>query len=251
MIEFSIADGIAEIRMNRPEKRNAITAEMYAAMRDNVHAAEADARVRVILFSGAGVSFTAGNDLNDFLKAEHGTDTPVRGFLRAIAGAKKPMVAAVQGDAVGVGTTMLLHCDLVVLATTARLKLPFIDLALVPEAASSLLLPRAIGHYRASAMVLLGEIVDAPTALAMGLAYKVVDVAALADEARKVAARLAAKAPGSMRLIKQLLKSETATVPARMEEEGGHFAAQLRSAETKEAIAAFFQKRAPDFSNLG
>lgn len=251
MIDVSTANGVAEIRMNRPEKRNAITAAMYGAMRDAVIAAEADPAVRVIVFSGEGRSFTAGNDLNDFLKAEHSEDAPVRGFLRAISVAKKPLVAAVQGDAVGVGTTMLLHCDIVLAAPDARLKLPFVDLALVPEAASSLLLPRVLGHQRAAAMIMLNETLDAETARDFGIVYKVVPLADLMAEARAVAAKLAAKAPGSLGAIKKLLKSETSTVPTRMAEEGKIFAERLNSPETKEAIGAFFEKRPADFSKLG
>ncbi len=150
LIEATTADGIAELRFNRPGKKNAILVEMYAALRDGIRAAEANAAVRVILFTAAGDSFTAGNDLHDFLAArpEDGEEAPVHGFLHAIAAAEKPLVAAVRGNAVGIGTTMLLHCDIVLAAPDAMLQVPFVNLGLVPEAASSLLLPRVIGHQR-------------------------------------------------------------------------------------------------------
>jgi enoyl-CoA hydratase/carnithine racemase len=246
-IAVSIADGIAEIRFSRPEKKNAITAAMYASLRDTLLGCAVEHSVRVILFTAEGDSFTAGNDLADFMAPRDG-EQAVHGFLRAIATAPKPLIAAVRGNAVGVGTTMLLHCDLVVASETARLQVPFVNLGLVPEAASSLLLPRAIGHQRASAMVLLGEALDAATALAAGLVNRVVPDFELETIARAMAATLAAKAPTAVRLAKALLKGDPAPVLARMDAEGVHFAAQLKSAECREAIAAFYEKRAPDFS---
>lgn len=246
-IAVGIADGIAEIRFDRPEKKNAITADMYAALRDALLGCAVEDSVRVILFTAAGDSFTAGNDLADFLAPRDGPQA-VTGFLHALAAAPKPLVAAVRGNAVGVGTTMLLHCDLVVAAPSARFQVPFVNLGLVPEAASSLLLPRLLGHQRASAMVLLGEALDAETALAAGLVNRVVPDADLETTARALAATLAAKAPTAVRLAKALLKGDPAEVRARMDAEGVHFAAQLKSAECREAIAAFFEKRPPDFS---
>lgn len=246
-IRVTIEGGIAEIRFERPEKKNAITAAMYAAMGDALLGCAVDDRVRVVLFTAAGDSFTAGNDLADFMAPREG-EQPVHGFLRAIATAPKPLVAAVRGNAVGVGTTMLLHCDLVVASVTARLQVPFVNLGLVPEAASSLLLPRVIGHQRASAMVLLGEPMDAATALAAGLINKVVPDDQLDAAARAIAVTLAAKAPTAVRLAKALLKGDPAEALARMDAEGAHFGAQLKSAECKEAITAFYEKRAPDFS---
>lgn len=246
-IRVTIADGIAEIRFDRPAKKNAITGAMYAAMRDALLGCADDDRVRVVLFTAAGDSFTAGNDLADFMAPREG-EQAVHGFLRAIATAPKPLVAAVRGNAVGVGTTMLLHCDIVVAGTTARLQVPFVNLGLVPEAASSLLLPRVLGHQRASAMVLLGEALDAGTALAAGLVNRVVADDQLDATARDMATALAAKAPTAVRLAKALLKGDSAEVLARMDAEGVHFAAQLKSAECKEAIGAFYEKRAPNFS---
>ncbi len=250
LIEATTANGIAELRFNRPDKKNAILVEMYAALRDGIRAAEADPAVRVILFTAAGDSFTAGNDLHDFLNSrpEDGEEAPVHGFLHAIAAAEKPLVAAVRGNAVGVGTTMLLHCDIVLAAPDASLQVPFVNLGLVPEAASSLLLPRLIGHQRASAMVLLGERLGAADALAAGLVSRIVPTSELDAAARAVAATLAAKAPTAVRLAKALLKREPESVRARMDVEGAQFAAQLQSAEVREAIAAFFEKRAPVFA---
>jgi enoyl-CoA hydratase/carnithine racemase len=200
------------------------------------------------LITGSGGAFTAGNDLNDFLNspdasiAPDNMDRPVLRFLRAIATAAKPVVAAVHGAAVGVGTTMLLHCDLVVAGRGARFQLPFTNLALVPEAASSLLLPRLLGMQRASEMLLLGEPIDAATAHQWGLVNRLVDTA------RALARKLAAKAPEALRLTKALMRGHSsAGIAARMAEEGAAFASQLKSAELKEAVAAFFEKRAPDF----
>ena len=251
LIQTIFADGIAEIRFNRPDKKNAILVEMYAALRDAIRVAEIDPSIRVILFTAAGDSFTAGNDLKDFL-APRGTEAepPVTGFLNAIATAEKPMIAAVRGNAVGVGTTMLLHCDLVLASPEAQLQVPFVNLGLVPEAASSLLLPRLLGHQRAAALVLLGDRLGAAEALAAGLVYRVVPLADLDTEARAVAARLAAQAPTAVHLSKRLLKRAPESVADRMAEEGKHFAAQLQSAEVKEAIGAFFEKRPADFSRI-
>ena len=253
LIVSATADGIAELRFNRPDKQNAILVEMYAALRDGIRAAEANPAVRTILFTAEGANFTAGNDLNDFLKPrpDDGEEAPVHGFLRAIASAEKPLVAAVRGNAVGVGTTMLLHCDIVLASPDAQLQVPFVNLGLVPEAASSLLLPRTIGHQRAAAMVLLGERLGATAAHAAGLVNRIVPLADLDAEARAVAATLAAKAPTAVRLAKALLKRAPESVGARMDAEGTHFAAQLKSAEVREAISAFFEKRAPQFSTGG
>jgi enoyl-CoA hydratase/carnithine racemase len=250
-IELTREGGILEIRLNRPEKKNAITVAMYAAMADALAEAERDPAIRVVLFSGAGGAFTAGNDLNDFLAVRPGgPDAPVRHFLRAISGAEKILVAAVQGAAVGVGTTLLLHCDLVVAGESAKLQLPFVNLGLVPEAASSLLLPALVGHRRAAELFLLGEAFDAATAHAYGLVNRVVEDAAVLDVARGLARQIAARAPAAVRLTKKLMKSPSGTVAERMAEEFRLFESQLKSVEVKEAISAFFEKRAPDFSHL-
>lgn len=243
---------IAELRLARPEKRNAITQAMYAAMAAAIDEAEADGAVRCHLVTAEGTSFTAGNDLGDFLTAASlDPDTPVMRFLRAISKAAKPVVAAVQGNAVGIGMTMLLHCDLVVAAEDASLRMPFVDLALVPEAAASLLVPRTVGHQRAAELLLLCEPLSAERALAWGLVNRVVPVAELDAAARELAARLAAKAPAAVRLTKALLKDDTAGVAARLPAEGAHFAERLASPELKEAVGAFYERRAPDFTRFG
>jgi enoyl-CoA hydratase/carnithine racemase len=248
-VRSSLDGGVLELTMDRPDKRNALTRPMYTAMAEALEAAAENPAVRAVLLCGSGDGFCAGNDLADFVSGAPplAEDSPSRRFLRAISSHPKPSVAAVQGNAVGIGTTMLLHCDLVVLAEGARLVLPFVKLGVVPEAASSLLLPRLVGHQRAAELMLLGEPLDAATAREIGLANRVVAPAALMETARGLAAKLAAQAPTALRLTKALLKDGPAEVAARMDEEGRLFAAQLQSDELKEAVAAFFEKRAPNF----
>jgi enoyl-CoA hydratase/carnithine racemase len=248
-VRSSLDGGVLELTMDRPDKRNALTRPMYTAMAEALEAAAENPAVRAVLLCGSGDGFCAGNDLADFVSGAPplAEDSPSRRFLRAISSHPKPIVAAVQGNAVGIGTTMLLHCDLVVLAEGARLVLPFVKLGVVPEAASSLLLPRLVGHQRAAELMLLGEPLDAATAREIGLANRVVAPAALMETARGLAAKLAAQAPTALRLTKALLKDGPAEVAARMDEEGRLFAAQLQSDELKEAVAAFFEKRAPNF----
>jgi enoyl-CoA hydratase/carnithine racemase len=254
----STADGVMEITIDRPDKKNALTVAMYAAFADALGHAATDPAIRAVLITGSGGAFTAGNDLKDFLNSPEASiapddmDRPVLRFLRAISTAPKPVVAAVQGVAVGVGTTMLLHCDMVVAGRGARFQLPFTNLGLVPEAASSLLLPRLIGMQRAAEMLLLGEPVDAATAFQWGLVNRLVDDAEVLETARGLARKLAAQAPEAVRLTKALMRGDSRdTIAARMAEEGTAFAAQLKSAELKEAVAAFFEKRKPDFSRVG
>jgi enoyl-CoA hydratase/carnithine racemase len=249
-IVFTREAGVATLRLNRPEKRNAINLAMYAALADALAEAERDPDVRAILITAAGDTFTAGNDLHDFAnRPPAGTDAPAPRFLRALAHVHKPLVAAVDGNAVGIGFTMLLHCDLVFASERAKLRTPFVDLGLVPEAASTLLLPRLVGHQRAAEILLLCDIIDAGKALQFGLVNAVLPVAELESHARRVCERLASKAPTALQLTKALLReSAHATVPERLAHEGEIFAAQLRSPEVREAIAAFFAKRSPDFS---
>jgi enoyl-CoA hydratase/carnithine racemase len=243
--------GVLSIVMNRPDKKNALTHAMYAAMAEALERAEQESAIRVSLISGTGDAFTAGNDLGDFMSAPpQGADAPVFRFLRAISSASKPVVAAVNGLAVGVGTTMLLHCDLVYAARSATFTAPFVNLALVPEAASSLLLPQRIGHAKAAELFLLGARLDAVGAEAAGLVAAVFDDAALLMEATTRAKALAAKAPNAVRLTKALMKRQPEPVAERMVEEARHFGAQLASPEVREAITAFMQKRAPDFSSF-
>jgi enoyl-CoA hydratase/carnithine racemase len=239
------------IRLDRADKRNAVTRSMYEAMVDAIAGAETDETVRAILFSGAGDGFCAGNDLNDFVaNPPTGTDGPAFRFLRSISTAKKVLVAAVHGAAVGIGTTMLLHCDFVVAARSAKLSLPFVTLGLVPEAASTLLLPRAIGHRRAAELLLLGEPIDAETALRWGLVNRVVEDETLIDVAIDVVTRVGSLPPAAVRLSKQLLKDDGGDVAARIEQEASIFMDRLRAPEFQEAANAFLEKRAPDFSRF-
>ena len=248
-ILVSRRDGVVELRFDRPDKKNALTTSMYAALADAMAGIAADPGVRVVLFTGSGGSFCAGNDLNDFLaNPPNSEDAPVFRFLRALAGCQAVLVAAVAGPAVGIGTTMLLPCDMVIAAESAKFALPFVNLGLVPEAASSLLLPRLIGHQRAARLLLLGEPFDARTAHGLGLVNEVVAEAELAGAADALVQKLLAKAPEALRLTRALLRSATTTVDARMVEEVRVFAPRLESAEFREAVKAFFEKRPADFS---
>ncbi|WP_454633821.1 enoyl-CoA hydratase [Bradyrhizobium cenepequi] len=251
-VKTEVADGVMTVTLQRPEKKNALTTAMYDAMSDALDRAETDASVRVILFQGDGDSFTAGNDLSDFASQARG-DNSVEGgahrFIATIGKARKPLVAAVQGNAVGVGTTMLLHCDLVYLADNARLVTPFVNLALVPEAASSFLLPLRIGHARAYAMFALGEPLEASAALACGLANAVVPPAELRKKALDAAIALTKRPAGSLSLTKQLMRDHE-RIAARMAEEGSLFKERLKTPEASEAFAAFAERRPPDFTKF-
>jgi enoyl-CoA hydratase/carnithine racemase len=243
-------NGIRTIRIDRLDKKNALTQAMYAALADAVAGAEADDAVRVMVLTGTGDVFTAGNDLNDFLTVGDIAASPAAAFLRALATASKPVVAAVNGLAIGIGATMLLHCDLVVAAESARLQFPFINLALVPEAASSLLLPRVAGHHRAAELLMLGDSFDAGMARECGLVNRVVADGQLVAAAAELAGRLADKPAAALRLTKALMKGEGEDVLGRFEREFDAFARCLRSPELKEAVAAFFERRPPDFRAL-
>jgi enoyl-CoA hydratase/carnithine racemase len=243
-ILVSQADGVSELRLNRPDKRNAITSAMYDALWDAMVRAEADDSVRAILLSGAGASFTAGNDLMDFVSQPPSSELGAARFIRLLPKIRKILVAAVHGSTVGIGVTMLLHCDLVVAARSARLSMPFVKLGLVPEAASSLLLPRLIGHQRAAELLLLGTPIDSAAALNFELVNRVVEDDVLLDEARTLARTVAEQPAGALRATKQLLRSETG-VSARIEEEMLAFQERLGSAEFKSAAQAFFGKGRP------
>jgi enoyl-CoA hydratase/carnithine racemase len=251
-IQVATDGGVMTIRFNRPDKKNAFTVAMYEAMAAALADAERDASTRVILFTAAGDAFTAGNDLGDFMsKPPTDESSPVFRFLAALASAKKPLVAAVDGLGVGIGLTLLLHCDLVYASDRTKLRAPFVDLGLVPEAASSLLLPRLFGYQRAAEILLLGETIDARRAYELGLVNAVVTSAELPARALDACKKLAAKPPTALLLTKQLLKDPGhATVAERIRHEAVFFGKQLVSAEVKEAITAFFEKRAPDFSKL-
>ena len=248
----STKDRIARIELDRADKKNAITAGMYQAMADALRAAEADPQVRVVLIHGKPDCFTAGNDLKDFLeRPPSGDGSPVFQFLECISTAAKPLVAAVAGPAVGIGTTMLLHCDFVYASPNARFQMPFVTLGLVPEAASSLLLPLSAGYHRAAELLLLGKPFTAEKALAAGIVTEIVPDGELLDHALEVAASIAALPPSSLCMTKALLKTRYgAAVKEAMGAEGEKFRAQLGSAEAREAMQAFFEKRKPDFSRF-
>lgn len=243
---------VLRITINRPEKKNALTADMYGAIADALGAAESDNAARVILIHGAGDAFTAGNDLHDFLaNPPRDESSTVFRFLQAVSHVTKPLVAAVHGAAVGVGTTMLLHCDLVYAGESAKFALPFVNLGLCPEAASSFLLPAAIGYQRAAELLLLGEPFDAAKARELGIVTAVVPDAQLLETATSAAHKLAAKPAASVRLTKALMKRGTQTATeAALAEESRAFRARLDSPEAKEAFAAFLEKRKPDFSRF-
>lgn len=252
-IGLSKTNGIAHIAFDREEKKNAITAAMYRQLADALEDAEADSSVRVILFSGKPQVFTAGNDLEDFLKNPPDTrDAPVFQFLWQLSHAGKPVIAAVAGVAVGIGVTMLLHCDLVYAADNARFSLPFTQLGLCPEAASSLLLPQIAGYQRAAEKLLLGDAFDAIEARDMGFVNRILTAEELLPFAQAQAARLAALPATSVRVTKQLMKqNQLAATDTQMTAEIAHFATMLTAPEAKEAFTAFFEKRKPDFSRFG
>ena len=253
LVLVETSGGVCTLTFNRPEKKNAFSLPMYTAAVAALREAGADPAVRVVLLTGAGGAFTAGNDLADFAKArEFNEDHPAVQLLLALLDFDKPLVAAVNGVAVGVGVTMLLHCDLVYLADDAKLLAPFVGLGLVPEGGSSLLLPRIAGMAKASEILLLAEPFDAATAVSAGLAARALPPAELLPFARKKAARLAELPAAALRASKKLLRD-----PLRdrlrdvMFTEAARFAERLSSPEAKEAFAAFFEKRKPDFSKLG
>jgi enoyl-CoA hydratase/carnithine racemase len=236
---------VLEIRFNRPEKKNAITNAMYGLIADAVAEAQRNDDIRAVLFSSTGDFFSAGNDIKDFAAQSMGAfDGPrhVGRFLEEVIKAEKPIVAAVQGHAVGVGTTMLFQCDLVYIAEDARLTVPFIDLGVVPENASSMTMVDRLGHTRAFALFGLGEPLSGKDAAAWGLANAALPVAEVEPRARAAAQMLAAKPPQSMRLTKKLMRDREALM-ARMQEEGEIFAERLKSPEAAAAFAAFLQKR--------
>ncbi len=243
------ADGVLSIMLARPERRNAITIAMYAALADAIESAADNRTVRLITIEGQGEDFTAGNDLGDFLQEMPSPgstdDIPVWRLLRALARNQVPIIAAVHGNAVGIGTTMLFHCDFVLAEDGCRFVMPFVDLGLVPEAASSLIMPRLAGRRRAARYILLGEPFGAAEAQEMGLASHIVPQGQLKPALAGLVAALLAKPPEALRQTQALLRRvDTAEILDRMELENGHFAERLQSDEVKQAIAAFFAARA-------
>ena len=251
-IKFSTLDGVATIEIARPEKKNSLTQPMYRAMAEAIAAAESDPGVHALLICGQPGIFTAGNDLEDFLQQPPmGEDSPLGRFMLGLLECEKPVVAAVTGAAIGIGATMLLHCDLVYLSDQAHLLLPFVNLGLVPEFASSLLLPLRMGHARASEKLLLGEPLGGAEAVALGIATAVLPAAEVLAHARRTANRFNQLPPGAVRATKRLMRAGTKTEIARtMRDESAIFVQRLRSPEAQEALQAFVQKRKPDFSRL-
>ena len=248
----NIAGPLMSLTMNRPEKKNALTNAMYGVLADGLQRAHDDPAIRCILIRSEGDSFTAGNDLSDFAAVSAGTapsELHVTRFLHSLAMADKPIVAAVQGLAVGVGTTMLLHCDVVCVTDQARLTTPFVNLALVPEAASSLLLQARIGYARAFSMIAMGEPVDGKTAVEWGLARYLVGADGLRAKALAVAHTLAKKPIGALRASKRLMRDGAQLIQV-MDRESAVFAERLKSPEAAEAFRAFAEKRSPNFARF-
>ena len=242
--------GVMTLTLNRVDKKNSITAAMYSTLADALDQAKADAAVRVVLLQGDATVFSAGNDIGDFLhKPPAGQDSPVFRFLHGIAAFPKPIVAAVCGPAVGIGTTMLLHCDLVYAGDNAAFALPFVNLGLCPEAASSLLVPQMFGYHRAAEALLLGEPFMAEAALEVGLVNRVVPPTEANAIAQAQARKLAAKPTSSLIETKRLMKKgQAALVAQQMTEEGAVFGRMLGEPAAREAFTAFMEKRKPDFS---
>ena len=252
MVRAETRERVGHVVLDRPDKKNAITAEMYVQLAEALAAADADPRVRAILLYGSRDCFTAGNDIADFLKRPpSGSGSPTWRLFDVLPSLAKPIVAAVGGPAIGIGTTLLLHCDLVYAASQARFQLPFVPLGIVPEFGSTYLLPLLAGYQRAAELLLLGQPFDAQKALNLGLVTEVVDPEALLATAEKAATRLAELPPESLRLTKRLLKASHADIVRRtLEEEGRIFRERLDSPEAKEALRAFLEKRKPDFSRF-
>ena len=248
IITASVA-GVASIEIARPEKRNALSQAMYEAMAEAIAAACTDSAVRALLITGQPEVFTAGNDLEDFLQRPPvDSDSPVLRFMQALLACEKPVVAAVNGAAIGIGATMLLHCDLVYVSEQARLVLPFVGLGLVPEFASSLLLPQRLGQAKVAEKLLLGEPITAAEAVELGIATAVLPASEVLAHARHMAERFNALPSGAVRDTKRLMRAgSSAAIAQAMQAEGAIFSQRLRSAEAIEALQAFRQKRKPDF----
>lgn len=244
--------GVMTITFNRPDKKNAFTRDMYAQMADAIVHAQANAEVRVVVLQGHEAIFTAGNDIADFLHNPPASeDAPVFRFLRAISTFTKPIIASVCGPAVGIGTTLLFHCDLVYAGDNAAFALPFVNLGLCPEAASSLLVPQMMGYHRAAEVLLLGEPFMAEAALEVGLVNRVVAPTEANNLANAVAHKLASKPISSLIETKRFMKKgQAALVQTTMNEEAASFGKMLREPAAKEAFGAFMEKRKPDFSKI-
>jgi len=251
-IKTATLNGVATVEIARPEKKNAITQAMYQQMADAINAAAADASVRAVLITGQPGIFTSGNDIEDFMQRPPGNlESPAFVFMKALMGCEKPVIAAVTGAAIGIGTTMLLHCDFVYISDEARLAMPFVSLGLVPEFASSLIVPQLMGNARAAEKILLGDPFTGADAVEVGIANAVLPANEVVNHARRIAERFNALPPGAVRDTKKLMRR--ARSQAALETigvEGKVFAERLQSPEAKEAFSAFFQKRKPDFSKF-
>lgn len=239
------------LTMNRPDKKNALTHDMYSVLADGLDAAAEDGDIRAVVIRSSGDDFTSGNDLKEFAAGlQRDDELPVFRFLRTIATFEKPIVAAVNGLAVGIGVTMLLHCDLVYASEAATFSTPFTNLALVPEASSSYLLPKTMGTAKASEMFMLGNPITAQEAEKAGLVARILSTDGFAEKILGIAQELAQKSPNSLRQTKKLLRQNHDIMMERMAEEGVLFEACLKTPEFMEVATAFFEKRPPDFSKF-
>jgi enoyl-CoA hydratase/carnithine racemase len=253
LVEVERNGAVTHVAINRPDKKNALTAEIYGALADAIEQGEADSAIRVIMLSARGDAFTAGNDLEDFMRRPWKGQAvpPAVRFIRVVASAKKPIIAAVQGLAVGVGTTILLHCDLVYAAEDARFMMPFINLGIVPEAASTVLLPLLVGRQRAAELFLLGSPLTAQRAYELGLVNSVLPREALLPTASAIAQEVAQRPAGAVLACKALMKRAFRDeVERALMDEVEVISQRLDSSETREALSAFLEKRKPDFSRL-
>ena len=251
-IKTATLNGVATIEIARPEKKNAITAAMYQQMADALIAASADGTVRAVLITGQPGIFTSGNDIEDFMQRPPGNaESPAIVFMKALLGCDKPVIAAVTGAAIGIGTTMLLHCDFVYVSDEARLAMPFVSLGLVPEFSSSLIVPQLMGNVRAAEKLLLGDPFTGADAVECGIANAVLPAGEVVNHARRIAERFNALPPGAVRDSKKLMRrARSQTTLETIAVESELFAQRLRSPEAQEAFSAFFQKRKPDFSKF-
>jgi len=252
-IEVTRAGPVQVMRLNRAEKKNALTGAMYTALADALEAGDGDDGIAVHVVLGSGGVFSAGNDIGDFARSATGDGAVLEAvlrFVRLLPRIRKPLIAGVDGLAVGIGTTLLLHCDLVYATPDARFRTPFLDLALVPEAGSSLLMPARFGYQRAFEMLVLGETFAAERLREAGLINAIIEPGGLEPHVLHVAALLAAKPPRALALARQLMRGDTARLAEVIEAELRVFSEQLRSAEAQEAFAAFLEKRPPDFARI-
>ena len=249
LVQMTLEGNVMLLTINRPERKNALNGEMYAALTDALERADADREVRAVVLTGSGDAFSAGNDLADFEKRDESAVSPAAGFVRALNTCQTPLVAAVNGMAVGIGVTMLAHCDLVYVSESARLRLPFTALGVVPEAGSSMLIPAIVGHRRAAELLLLGDFFSAADAVEMGLANAVCADDQVLAQAMQTATRLAALPAGAISETRRLLKDNFGPqLDERIEDEFRRFGALLQSEDAVEARRAFVEKRAPVFN---